>query len=1635
MGDRNEILANFQAVTGIEEIETCIHILDHHNWDLTSAVNTVFPQERPCYSVSRQETAEGNRSSTEPVGQIIVGGTSERPFTSGFHHADVSSYIDLTGGDGGGVGVVDRGAESNGTMVETTATGSRLTGSSGEGEGALFLILKSRPESWAGIPVSQQQWSRWPPGKRITDDLTLGELGSGATRLELEVTRFGEGVGGADHTLLNKPPQPASKKKARSEPDPDVEEVMEEVVVVSSEEDEFFDADDFLTSEDTPISTATAAMKAPLIPQDCIEPTEALMYFTEVFKKRYGPCHPSFYVGSLADVVREALDCPIRNRKPLFIYIHHDASILANIFSSVLLCSESVVSYLTANYLTWAWDVTCSKHRDQLIGMVRASFGNTAATSVDDVKPDHLPLVLIVCKQKGGYNVYNILHGDTDLDTLMMTLIGGVDSHQAQLEIDAREEQERLARERMIEEQDRAFKESLEADRKKKEQQDLEEARQKGKEDTIQHMGQQVPPEPLASSSEKLSLLKIRFPDGTTLSRRFLATHTLEALVNLVGSKGYLISEYKLLSGYPRRDVSGLNYKMTLEEDCHAAKGSYSVNNDKLDYCAGYTVYDHSLPTFPPTTTSAGDINNLNPNGVYQFSVVAQMTITGQLYSGEMDTSLVNTPTITPGQSITWNGQVFRNNSLVSLSAVQPRVTATTSFAQAPLVCQEITGGQWYDPSGVLFPLATPDPVSTPGGLGQRNVSGGVELYRGTPSVFPHGVQCCTNTTITLCVGMYSDLTLANAINLAIQNGYSYALSVAATYGPNITGGVQFQLLTPTIVDPPVFQLTCTSTSSPPTDVLWTTNGGPVSNTSSQIVTDRPTSTYNNTLTVTGRAYRMYTCTVTTTCSPVCGGFTFNPRSTTSSLTVQAPPGPPTGVTAVQSGPTSVSVSWTASTSGGPVTRYDIYYVANGGPSTSGGSTNSTSYVLTNLEVGVQYNISVIAVGTSLPSLSANVILTLSEFPSTPSLTIAQVTSTSITAMWSQPGGEIGTTYILSYTYQGPCAGAGGGGSVSVGNATQYTITGLQEFSAYTLTITASIGVGSSPPASVLVNTSSAAPGPGLQDFNKTFTTITLTWQPPPVPNGVIIMYQVTYSTNGVVNTHNRTTPPVIITGLVPRTTYIFSVTAYTITGPGTPQQVQTSTADIPHVTGVVVSAINTTSVRVFWLAVQLPPDGILTGYTVYYFSLLNTSKRQSGGYTNHTFPPTTTWGDINNLNPNGVYQFSVVAQVTIMGQLYSGEMDTSLVNTPTITPGQSIPLNGQVFRNNSLVTLSVVLQRVNSTNTDLYPLVCQGITGGQWYEPNGVLFPLATPDPVSTPGGLGQRNVSGGVELYRGTPSVFPHGVQCCTNTTITLCVGMYTDLTLANATNLATSNGYNYGLSVAATYGPNITGGVQFQLLTPTNVDPPVFQLTCTSTSSPPTDVLWTTDGSPVSNTFSQILTDRPTSTYNNILTVTGRAYGMYSCTVTTTCSPVCGGFTFNPRSTTSSLTVEAPPGPPSGVTAVQSGPTSVSVSWTAPTSGGPVTRYDIYYVANGGPSTSGGSTNSTSYDLTNLQVGVQYNISAIAVGTSLPSLSANVRLTLSKVPLVTILQSNDIHVTLKFPQTWYPLHTGEECLLDHL
>jgi len=54
-------------------------------------------------------------------------------------------------------------------------------------------------------------------------------------------------------------------------------------------------------------------------------------------------------------------------RKLLAIYLHHDQSIFANVFCSQVLCSESLVSFLSANFITWAWDLTHASNHEKYV--------------------------------------------------------------------------------------------------------------------------------------------------------------------------------------------------------------------------------------------------------------------------------------------------------------------------------------------------------------------------------------------------------------------------------------------------------------------------------------------------------------------------------------------------------------------------------------------------------------------------------------------------------------------------------------------------------------------------------------------------------------------------------------------------------------------------------------------------------------------------------------------------------------------------------------------------------------------------------------------------------------------------------------------------------------------------------------------------------------------------------------------------------------------------------------------------------------------------------------------------------------------------------------------------------------------
>ena len=76
-------------------------------------------------------------------------------------------------------------------------------------------------------------------------------------------------------------------------------------------------------------------------------------------------------------------------------------------------------------------------------------------------------------------------------------------------------------------------------------------------------------------------------------------------------------------------------------------------------------------------------------------------------------------------------------------------------------------------------------------------------------------------------------------------------------------------------------------------------------------------------------------------------------------------------------------------------------------------------------------------------------------------------------------------------------------------------------------------------------------------------------------------------------------------------------------------------------------------------------------------------------------------------------------------------------------------------------------------------------------------------------------------------------------------------------------------------------------FTLDSEPNNDPPEFTLTCRSEGGPVTTVMWEKDGIPlhenISYTTSQIITNTSSNTvYYNTLSIEGREYGTYNCTV---------------------------------------------------------------------------------------------------------------------------------------------------------
>ncbi|XP_054723618.1 FAS-associated factor 1-like, partial [Uloborus diversus] len=409
------------------------------------------------------------------------------------------------------------------------------------------------------IPVRFQRWVGWPES------------------LKDENTKL---------AALDLPSQSLELILSREETTPKPKKTQLVVDLTSSEsENEFEDAAECFGVDDDMFQASSSSRKMQhLMPDEVEDESVAISHFEKEFTNRYSSCHPPFQ-GTLAEALQASCHKPAKERRPLAIYLHHDASVLTNVFCTQLLCSDTAASYLTLNFVTWAWDLTCESNKTFLLAILSQNLGMAAANTVRSIALNNLPALVIITKVRSTPEVLTVIPGNVGLDDLMTRLIHAVEVFNSEMQSEIWEEEEREARENVKREQDAAYEASLLADRAKEEarrqefeeqqKKEEEEQQKKHKEEEMRQqeeafkdavrrsLAEQLPPEP---GDGPVSQIRVRLPTGDTIGRSFSLETPLSLLLTYIASQGYPPEEYKVLASWPRRDLTSLEEHKTLEE-------------------------------------------------------------------------------------------------------------------------------------------------------------------------------------------------------------------------------------------------------------------------------------------------------------------------------------------------------------------------------------------------------------------------------------------------------------------------------------------------------------------------------------------------------------------------------------------------------------------------------------------------------------------------------------------------------------------------------------------------------------------------------------------------------------------------------------------------------------------------------------------------------------------------------------------------------------------------------------------------------------------------------------------------------------------------------------------------------------
>lgn len=605
--NKEEILANFQQITAIDDIAGAIGLLESTGWNLEAAIHLSLD------GATESDTKVSNHSFPEVPVEIVPGTSKETYLTFNLRFKNSLFRINLS--DQKTIGdlkhnIMKRSAvpicrqkikglanssakdlkndsivleslhlpiENNLELFDLSLEGFEddvsLATSSSENSNYQLRIFYTNENRYLNlnfpatktlidikndltavlkIPVRFQKWEGWPTN--ASNSSRLGEMGIGQIHsLQL--------------TFIN---------NESSSSRPSFEATPVEIDSSDSDSVEFEDA-----NADDDIFTETVHQnRLKLLIEDKIE-DEILgcLQFANNYKERYGN-GPSFFEGSLEDAVKTAYTSKsAKDRKLLAVYLHHDNSVLSNVFCGQLLGNENIIKLLNENYILFGWDLTCESNKNMFLSSLTACVTDSASLQIRNLSINQFPIIIIIRKQRSVCEVADIIHGNINGDELYIELMMNFETFSEQLKVEIHEENERAAREVLLKEQQQAYQESLLADMAKEEEKlriekMIESERQKQEYERIiieakkeadrKDAENSLPPEP--TDGQEITKIRFRKPTGEFMERKFTFDTQLKILLNYATANGFPPTEFKIISSFPRRDLTSLDPNDSLKK-------------------------------------------------------------------------------------------------------------------------------------------------------------------------------------------------------------------------------------------------------------------------------------------------------------------------------------------------------------------------------------------------------------------------------------------------------------------------------------------------------------------------------------------------------------------------------------------------------------------------------------------------------------------------------------------------------------------------------------------------------------------------------------------------------------------------------------------------------------------------------------------------------------------------------------------------------------------------------------------------------------------------------------------------------------------------------------------------------------